>query len=393
MIKPLAALLLLTSATTSVAWAQTTPEPLTQSQPQSAAAPVAAETPTPTPATPPAMPLPRVDAVFAADGVTITDGSKSVLFYRTAPADPREPGRLNYVHPLYAPDGAVLTQDRPADHLHQRGVFWSWHQVIVDGKAVADGWFMKGLAFHVREKRFKGDRAAGGTLTVNADWIVNSGPEVAYVARETTKVKVFALKKGARRIDFDTVITARADTLALGGSDDAKGYGGFSVRLVQPDRLAFGSAGKAVVPAVGPIEAGKAMGLRLDRSRRSGLDGGPGLQGQRYADHPLDPAQGTVDAELRLPRPRAVRAQEGPDPAPAVDPDPAPGHPGETERLGHGRDPSTSTRPARPRPRRRPRPRPPRTAPSSAAPRPTRPWTPRGADKLKRDLDGAKREE
>jgi hypothetical protein len=56
---------------------------------------------------------PRVDAVFADDGVTITDGGKSVLFYRTAPADPREPGRLNYVHPIWAPDGTVLTEDRP----------------------------------------------------------------------------------------------------------------------------------------------------------------------------------------------------------------------------------------------------------------------------------------
>jgi hypothetical protein len=33
----------------------------------------------------PVTPLPRVDAVFADDGVTITDGGKSVLFYRTAP--------------------------------------------------------------------------------------------------------------------------------------------------------------------------------------------------------------------------------------------------------------------------------------------------------------------
>jgi hypothetical protein len=120
---------------------------------------------------------------------------------------------------------------------------------------------MKGLTFHVREKRFKGDSAGGGTLVVNADWIVNSGPEVDYVARETTKVRVYPLKAGARRIDFDTVITARSDTLALGGSDDEKGYGGFSVRLIKPDRLNFGSGGKAVTPAVGPVEAGKAMGF------------------------------------------------------------------------------------------------------------------------------------
>jgi hypothetical protein len=255
MIKPLAAaLLLLTSAATSAAWAQDATPPAT----------VAASTeapPAPDPATPSTAPLPRVDAVFAADGVTLTDGGKSVLFYRTAPADPREAGRLNYVHPLYAPDGTVLTEDRPADHPQQRGAFWSWPQVIVDGKTVADGWFMKGLTFHVREKRFKGDSAAGGTLVVNADWIVNSGPELAYVARETTRLKVFALKNGARRIDFDTVITARSDTLALGGSNDDKGYGGFSIRLIKPDRLAFGSDGKAVSPAVGPVEAGKAMGF------------------------------------------------------------------------------------------------------------------------------------
>jgi hypothetical protein len=260
MIRPLAALLVFTSAATwtGVAWAQAAepaPAPVTPATTETATAP------TPPPVTPSVTPLPRVDAVFTADGVTITDGGRSVLFYRTTAADPREPGRLNYVHPIWAPDGAVLTEDRPADHLHQRGAFWSWHQVLVDGKNVADGWFMKGLTFNVREKRFKGDSAGGGTLVVNADWIVNSTPEVNYVARETTKVRVYPLKDGARRIDFDTVITARSDTLALGGSDDAKGYGGFSVRLVRPDRLTFGSGGKAVTPAVGPVDAGKAMGF------------------------------------------------------------------------------------------------------------------------------------
>lgn len=252
MIRTLGAMLVLLTATTASAQAvDATPPPAATS-----VATPALET-----AAPATTPLPRVDAVFAPDGVTITDGGKSVLFYRTTAADPHEPGRLNYVHPIYAPDGAVLTEDRPADHLHQRGAFWSWHQVIVDGKPVADGWFMKGLTFHVREKRFKSDSSNGGTLVVNADWIVNSAPEVAYVARETTKVRVFALKDGARRIDFDTVITARSDTLALGGSDDAKGYGGFSLRLIKPDRLNFGSGGKAVAPAVGPVEAGTAMGF------------------------------------------------------------------------------------------------------------------------------------
>ena len=209
---------------------------------------------------------PRVDAVFAEDGVTITDGGHPVLFYRTKPVDPtRDPGRLNYVHPIWAPDGTVLTEDRPADHPDQRGAFWSWPRVAVDTKPVADGWAMKGLTFHVREKRFKGDKAGGGSLVVNSDWIVNAGPELAFVARETTRVKVLPLKDGARRIDVETVITARADSLTLAGSDDARGYGGFSIRLVRPDRLSFGSEGKPVVPAVAAVAAGASIGMAWAR--------------------------------------------------------------------------------------------------------------------------------
>jgi len=205
---------------------------------------------------------PRVDAVLTDDAVTITEAGRTVLVYRTKSLNPAvEPGRLNYVHPLYAPDGTVLTEDRPADHPHQRGAFWSWRQVLVNGKSIGDGWFMKGLTFHVREKRFKGDARGGGTLTVNADWIVTSGPELDYVARETTRVRVHALKDGARRIDFDTLITSRVEALGLGGSDDAKGYGGFSIRLVRPDRLTFGSGGKAITPTDTALEAGSAMGF------------------------------------------------------------------------------------------------------------------------------------
>lgn len=203
-----------------------------------------------------------LDAVIGPDGVTVTEDDKPVLFYRTRPADPAsEPGRLNYVHPLYAPDGTVLTEDRPADHPHQRGLFWSWHQVRLGDRVVADGWFMKGLTFVVKKTRFATDRTGAGKLVLDVDWIVSSGPELVYVATETTTVRVQPLKKGARRIDFATVITPTVEGLSLGGSDDAKGYGGFSMRLIAPDRLVFGSQGKGVVPQVGPVTAGTSMGF------------------------------------------------------------------------------------------------------------------------------------
>lgn len=204
-----------------------------------------------------------LDAVIGPDGVTVTEDDKPVLFYRTKPADPAtQPGRLNYIHPLYAPDGTILTEDGPADHPHQRGVFWSWHQVRLGDKVVADGWFMKGLTFVVKKTAFSTDSRGIGTLVLDVDWIVSSGPEVIYVATETTKVRVLPLsKKGARRMEFETVLTPTVDGLSLGGSDDVKGYGGFSMRLIAPDRLAFASKGKPVTPAVGPVTAGAGMGF------------------------------------------------------------------------------------------------------------------------------------
>ena len=202
-----------------------------------------------------------LDAVMGADGVTVTDDDKPVFFYRTKPAPGAEPGRLNYIHPLYAPDGTILTEDRPVDHPHQRGVFWAWHQIRLGDRVVADGWFMRGITYSVRKTNFGGERGGVAVLTLDVDWIINSGSELVYVARETTKVKIRPLKDGARRIEFDTLITATVDGLSLGGSDDAKGYGGFSARLISPDRLLFHSGGRTVTARNTAITAGASMGF------------------------------------------------------------------------------------------------------------------------------------
>jgi len=74
-----AALIVLTGAAawTGTAWAQTSDAALvgapTTTVHQTPPEPTPPVTPLPT------TPLPRVDAVFAAEGVTITDGGKSVL--------------------------------------------------------------------------------------------------------------------------------------------------------------------------------------------------------------------------------------------------------------------------------------------------------------------------
>ena len=73
-------------------------------------------------------------------GYLLTEAGKAVLFYQQETQSHTETGtypRANYIHPLYGPDGAILTEDFPPDHLHQRGVFWTWHQVWVGERPIA----------------------------------------------------------------------------------------------------------------------------------------------------------------------------------------------------------------------------------------------------------------
>jgi hypothetical protein len=62
-------------------------------------------------------------------------------------------------------------------------------------------------------------------------------------------------------VEFDTTITSRVDSLGLGGSEDDRGFGGFSIRLVDPEHLAFASGGKTITPNGAAVDAGRTWAL------------------------------------------------------------------------------------------------------------------------------------
>jgi hypothetical protein len=243
MIRPALAALALLIATSATA--QTRPEP-----------PVPPSLPS---ATPP--PKPILNAHVAPDGVTVYENDKPAFFVRTKPAQGAEAGRLNYLHPLYAPDGTVLTEDGAASYPQQRGAFWAWPRILIDGKPVADSWNMKGISFTVRDTKFGPGPAGSAEVTLKTDWLINSGAELIYAADEQTTIRLYPLKKGARRIEFDTVITSKVDGLKLAGNDDERGFGGFALRLAGADGLAFASNGRPVKAAFGSVTAGSAIGF------------------------------------------------------------------------------------------------------------------------------------
>src|SRR5262249_48094111 len=149
--------------------------------------------------------------------------------------------RANYVHPLYGLDGEILTEDFPADHLHHRGIFWAWHQVIVGGKKIGDPWMAKDFSWDVREaKAIRVDSASSAlkllVLWKSPLWTDGAGVPKPLV-RESTSIRVHRAAEGRRKIDFEINLLALEKDLKIGGSEDDKGYGGFSPRIRLPEDI------------------------------------------------------------------------------------------------------------------------------------------------------------
>jgi hypothetical protein len=62
------------------------------------------------------------------------------------------------------------------------------------------------------------------------------------------KKKFSSKKRNVRRIDFELRFLALEENLSIGGSEDEKGYGGFSVRLKLPDDIEFSGPDGEVEP-------------------------------------------------------------------------------------------------------------------------------------------------
>ncbi len=71
-------------------------------------------------------------------------GRQPVLVYNAATVMPPEEQpehykRSGFIHPLYSPQGTALTDDFPAGHTHQHGMFFAWTKTTYHGEQV-DFW-------------------------------------------------------------------------------------------------------------------------------------------------------------------------------------------------------------------------------------------------------------
>ncbi len=202
-----------------------------------------------------------VTTVEEPEGFAVSEGGQNVLFYRTVSRpDADGHARPHYIHPLFGLDGEVLTEESPPDHRHQFGVYWAWHQVWIANTRIGDAWIQKDFEWDVQDvvsSVGEGGSAAldGVVIWKSPLWIDKLGAQLPIV-RETFATEIHPAGEGLRRIDFRIELLALEEGVRIGGSEDDKGYGGFSVRTRLPEGLRFTGRDGEIEPTRPPVDAG-----------------------------------------------------------------------------------------------------------------------------------------
>jgi hypothetical protein len=217
-------------------------------------------------------------------GYWFTEGGTKVMFYqaeRKALPD-GQAARSNYFHPLYDLDGNVVTEDFPADHIHHRGIFWAWHQVRINGTAVQDQWMNRDSFWTVKNAETSSD-GSSASLALRVVWesplFTDARGQRRPFVEERSVARVHRAEGSIRRIDFHQRLTALVDGVEIGGSEDAKGYGGFSYRVVMPPDIRFTGAQGVVTPIENAVGSSPWMDV-------AGSYGASGKSGLTVLTHP-----------------------------------------------------------------------------------------------------------
>ena len=213
----------------------------------------------------------KMHILKANNGFWIMENNDRILFFQRKLNDSiPEYARNNYFHPVYDLSGNCITEDYPADHLHHRGIFWAWHQILVDGKPVCDAWDIKNFSQNISQIEFSGDLERNGVLKYTSFWHTNDKPDDPFIQEKTT-VTVHPREASYRQIDFTISLRALENNLSIGGSTDEKGYGGFTVRLKTSDKTQFTDPdNKKITPTNLALKSGKWVDI-YNPDMKSGL--------------------------------------------------------------------------------------------------------------------------
>ena len=197
------------------------------------------------------------------DRVEVTEDEIPVFTYNIKnPFPGRYKSRAHYFHPVYDLQGDVISVDFPLDHRHHHGIFWAWSRIVIDGKEIADSWHCQGFTWLVSNVVTTIEKDSV-KITMKVLWQSENyrdeqGIPIA-IMEENTTVTVHSRDEVGRKIDFDIAIKPLISGVSIGGSNDHKGYGGFSWRFKLPSDLAFADEAGGVLPKSGPVRRSRWM--------------------------------------------------------------------------------------------------------------------------------------
>ncbi len=243
------------------------------------------------------------------EGVLVKEGDQNVLFYQKQPKS--QNGRYlraNYLHPVYDLKGEVITEDFPADHRHHRGIFWAWHQLWVDGKQLGDAWTTQDFLARVESVETQQPKNSDAVqLYAKVHWtsarLKDDQGDTGAVVEEQTTITVYSRQEKYRALDFSIRLKALKPGVKIGGSEDAKGYGGFSVRVKLSPETKFQGTDGPVEPQTGAVKAGpwidfstKVSGVAiLDHPQNPGYPQGWILRREKSMQNPAYPGREPVE--------------------------------------------------------------------------------------------------
>ena len=154
--------------------------------------------------------------------------------------------RCCYLHPVYAPNSVVVTDDFPKDHPHHRGISWMWPVVVVDGKTY-DLWTIKGILDRFEKWDHKKAGKEKAELAYQGGWYVGERK----VVQENVEIVAHSVVDGRRDLDVTVTLHAAGGAeVSIGGTHEHdKGYGGaLEIRFAPRTGTRINSAAGMDVP-------------------------------------------------------------------------------------------------------------------------------------------------
>jgi hypothetical protein len=134
--------------------------------------------------------------------------------------------RCDYIHPLFGPNGEVLTDDWLPDHPHHRGIYWAWPEVDWHGKR-GD---LHALQHVFARPTGKIDMARGpdfAQITAENRWQWEDGTPIV---RELATIRAHGKTVLGRCVDLSFRFTALGDDVQVARRGTSL-YGGLNIRL------------------------------------------------------------------------------------------------------------------------------------------------------------------